>query len=87
MRGRANCQDSAAALRRKISPPECFLILLTVFKTIKPELIWPVARQSRQQSENAVARWIDGFHAAVRRPSSLSIQSPIAPERKAQDVN
>lgn len=31
------------------------------FKTIKPELIWPVAWQSRQQAENAVARYIDGF--------------------------
>jgi putative transposase len=28
----------------------------TFFKTIKSELIWPVAWQSRQQAENADAR-------------------------------
>ena len=27
----------------------------TFFKTIKPELIWPVAWQARQQADNAVA--------------------------------
>jgi Integrase core domain len=55
----------------------------TFFKTIKSELIWPVAWQSRQQSENAVARYIDGFYNPVRRHSSFGFQSPIAFERRA----
>jgi len=33
----------------------------TFFKTIKSELIWPVAGQSRYQTENAVTRYIDGL--------------------------
>jgi len=52
----------------------------TFFKTIKSELIWPVAWQSRQQAENAIARYIDGFYnpsgvihrLASRAPSPLS---------------
>ncbi|WP_254216545.1 IS3 family transposase, partial [Tabrizicola sp. TH137] len=59
----------------------------TFFKTIKSELIWPVAWQSRQQAENAVARYIDGFYNPVRRHSSLGFQSPIAFERKAREVS
>jgi putative transposase len=59
----------------------------TFFKTIKSQLIWPVAWQTRQQAENAVARYIDGFHNPVRRHSSLSFQSPIAFERKTREVS
>lgn len=47
MSGRGNCYDNA--------------MVVTFFKTIKSELIWPVAWQSRQQAENAVARYIDGL--------------------------
>jgi hypothetical protein len=57
------------------------------FKTIKSELIWPVTWQSRQQAENAVARYIDGFYNPVRRHSSLDYQSPIAFERTAKAVS
>lgn len=87
MSGRGNCYDNSMALRRENSPPDCFLILLTFFKTIKSELIWPVAWQSRKQAENAVARYIDGFYNPVRRHSSLGFQSPIAFERKAREVS
>ena len=59
----------------------------TFFKTIKSELIWPVARQSRQQAENAVAIYIDGFYNPVRLHSSIGFQSPIAFERKAREVS
>jgi transposase InsO family protein len=58
MSGRGNCYDNS--------------MVATFFKTIKSELVWPVAWQSRQQAENAVARYIDGFYNAVRRHSSLS---------------
>jgi putative transposase len=87
MIGRGNCYDNSMVLRRENSPLDCFLILLTFFRTIKSELIWPVAWQSRQQAENAVARYIDGFHNPVRRHSSLGFQSPIALERKAREVS
>ena len=73
MSGRGNCYDNAMV--------EAF------FKTIKSELIWPVAWQSRQQAENAVARYIDGFYNPVRRHSALSFQSPIAFERKVREVS
>jgi len=38
MSGKGNCYD--AVLRRENSLPDCFLILLTFFKTIKAELVW-----------------------------------------------
>lgn len=36
------------------------------FKTIKSELFWPVALQTRAQTQNAVARYIDVFYDPVR---------------------
>ena len=72
MSGRGNCYDA---------------MVETFFKTIMSERIWPVARQSRQHAENAVARYSDRFYNPVRRHSSLCFQSPIAFERKAQEVS
>ncbi len=45
------------------------------------------SQYSRQQAENAVARYIDGFYNPVRRHSSLGFQSPIAFERTAREVS
>jgi putative transposase len=59
----------------------------TFFKAIKSELIWPVAWQSRQQAENAVARYIDRFHNPVRWHSSIGFQCPMAFERTAKEVS
>jgi putative transposase len=73
MSGRGNCYDNA--------------MVETFFKTIKAELIWPTAWQTRQQAENAIARYIDGFYNPVRRHSSLGFQSPIAFERKAREMS
>jgi len=73
MSGRGNCYDNP--------------MVETFFKTIKSELIWPVAWQSRLQAKNAVARYMDGFSNPVRRHSSLGFKSPIAFERKARDVS
>ncbi len=73
MSGKGNCYDNA--------------MVETFFKTIKSELIWPVAWQTRQQAENAIARYIDGFYNPVRRHSSLGFQSPIAFERRARKVS
>ena len=73
MSGRGNCDDTS--------------MVESFFKTIKSELLWPVAWQTREQAENAVARYIDGFYNPVRRHSSLGFQSPIAFERQAQAVS
>jgi putative transposase len=73
MSGKGNCYDNS--------------MVETIFKTIKAELIWPVAWQNRAKAENAVARYIDGFYNPVRRHSSLGFQSPIAFERKARKVS
>ena len=63
MSGKGNCYDNA--------------VVETFFKTIKSELIWPVAWQTRNHTENAVARYIDGFYNPIRRHSTLGYQSPI----------
>ena len=73
MSGRGNCSDNA--------------MVQTFFKTIKSELIWPVAWQSRKQAENAVATYIDGVYNPIRRHSSLGFHSPIEFERKAREVS
>lgn len=54
-------------------------------QTIKSDLIWPVAWQSRQRAENAVARYIDEFYSPVRRHSSPGFQSLISFKRKARE--
>lgn len=58
MSGKGNCYDNA--------------VVETFFKTLKTELIWPVAWQTRRQAESALARYIDGFYNPVRRHSSLA---------------
>jgi putative transposase len=63
MSGKGNCYDNA--------------VVETFFKTIKSELIWPVAWQTRSQAENAVARYIDGFYNPIRRHSTLGYKSPV----------
>ncbi len=63
MSGKGNCYDNA--------------VVETFFKTIKSELIWPVAWQTRSQAENAVARYIDRFYNPSRRHSTLGYQSPV----------
>ncbi len=73
MSGKGNCYDNSMA--------EGF------FKTIKSERLWPVAWQTREQAENAVARYIGGFYNPIRRHSSLGVHSPIAFERQAQAVS
>lgn len=82
MSGKGNCYDNAAVLRRENSPPDCFLILLTFFKTIKAELIWRRTWETRRTAEMAVFEYINGFYNPRRRHSALGWQSPVAFERK-----
>ncbi len=42
---------------------------------------------TRQQAENAVARYIDEFYNPIRRHSSLGFQSPIDFERTARGMS
>ena len=53
MSGKGNCYDNAAVLRWENSLSDCFLILLTFFKTIKAELIWRNTWETRRKAETA----------------------------------
>lgn len=57
------------------------------FNTIKSDLIWPVAWQSRQPAENAIARYVNGFYTPIRPHALLGYQSSIAFARKAREVS
>ena len=82
MSGKGNCYDNAAILRRENSPLDCYLILLTFFKTIKAELIWRTSWETRLQAETAIFQYINGFYNPRRRHSALGGKSPVAFERK-----
>jgi putative transposase len=58
----------------------------TLFKTIKSELIWPVAWQSGQQAENAVARYIDGFRNPVDGIHRSASKAPSPSSQRAKEV-
>ena len=62
MSGRGNCYDNA--------------MVETVFKTIKSELIWRTAFATRDQANNAIGQYIEGFYNPRRRHSSLGYVSP-----------
>jgi putative transposase len=64
MSGRGNCYDNA--------------MVETVFKTIKSELIWRVAFNSRQHAIQAIGQYIEGFYNTRRRHSGLRYMSPAA---------
>ena len=82
MSGKGNCDDNTAVLRRKNSPLDCFLILLTFFKTIKAELIWRRSWETRRQAETAIFQYINGFYNPRRWHSALGGKSPLAFERQ-----
>jgi transposase InsO family protein len=69
MSGKGNCYDNA--------------MVETVFKTIKSELIWRTAWQSRWQANQAIGRYIDGFYNPIRRHSALGYKSPCRFEAEA----
>jgi len=69
MSGKGNCYDNA--------------MVETFFKTLKSKLIWRTIYQTRLQEQNAIARYIDGFHNPTRRHSALDYLSPAQFERLA----
>ncbi len=69
MSGKGNCYDNA--------------IVETFFKTLKSELVWRTMFETRQDAEQAIGRYIDGFYNPVRRHSALNSISPAQFERMA----
>lgn len=69
MSGKGNCYDNA--------------MVETFFKTLKSELVWRTTFQTRQDADQAMARYIDGFYNPVRRHSALNYQSPTQFESRA----
>ena len=69
MSGRGNCYDNA--------------MVETFFKTLKAELVWRTAFETRADATAAIGRYIDGFYNPVRRHSALDFTSPAQFERMA----
>lgn len=69
MSGKGNCYDNA--------------MVETFFKTLKAELVWRTAFQSRTEATAAIGRYIDGFYNPVRRHSAFDFISPLQFERQA----
>lgn len=85
MKGRGNCCDNAAALRRENGPLDGFLILPTFFMTIKAERIWrrtPASPPSGGDGVRAIV-WTNGRHALTPRHQRLSYPAP-SPFRMAR---
>ena len=67
MSGRGNCFDNA--------------MVETFFKTLKAELVWRTAFETRADPAAAIGRYIDRFYNPVRRHSALDLTSPAQFER------
>ena len=70
MSGKGNCYDNAA--------------VETFFKTLKSELVWRTAFQTRGEATSAIGRYIDGFYNPLRRHSTLGYISPVQFEMTAR---
>ena len=71
MSGKGNCYDNA--------------MVETFFKTLKSELVWRTIFYTRQEADQAIGRYIDGFYNPVRRHSALDFTSPAQFEKMAAD--
>jgi putative transposase len=69
MSGKGNCYDNA--------------MVETFFKTLKSELVWRTVFYTRQDADQAIGRYIDGFYNPVRRHSALDFTSPAQFEKHA----
>ena len=69
MSGRGNCFDNA--------------MVETFFKTLKSELVWRTAFETRADAAAAIGRYIDGFYNPIRRHSALDFTSPARFEKMA----
>src|ERR1700682_5309040 len=71
MSGEGNCYDNA--------------MVETFFKTLKSEFVWRTIFYTRHEADQAIGRYIDGFHNPVRRHSALDFISPAQFEKIAAD--
>ena len=71
MSGKGNCYDNA--------------MVETFFKTLKSELVWRTVFYTRQQADQAIGRYIDGFYNPLRRHSALDFTSPAQFEKHAAE--
>jgi transposase InsO family protein len=55
------------------------------FKTLKSELVWRTIFYTRQEADQAIGRYIDGFYNPVRRHSALDFISPAQFEKMAAE--
>jgi transposase InsO family protein len=55
----------------------------TFFKTLKSELVWRTAFQTRSEATRALACYINGFYNPRRRHSALGFVSPIQFEKRS----
>ncbi len=55
----------------------------TFFKSLKSELVWRTIFETRQEAEQAIGRYIDGFYNPVRCHSALDFASPNQFEKMA----
>ena len=72
MSGKGNCYDNAA--------------VETFFKSLKAELIWREQYETREQAQNDLFGYINGFYNPRRRHSYLGSISPVKYERIARYV-
>ncbi len=72
MSGKGNCYDNS--------------MVETFFKTLKSELVWRTAFQTRAEAQEALARYIDGFYNPIRRHSALGFISPAQFERRPTSI-
>ena len=72
MSGKGNCYDNA--------------MVETFFKTLKSELVWRTIFDTRQEADQTIGRYIDGFYNPVRRHSATQPASP-APVREKRPAN
>ena len=68
MSGRGNCYNNA--------------MVMSVFKTIKSELVWRPSFKTRDQAAKAIGQHIEGFYNPRRRHCSLGDISPATFEAK-----
>ncbi len=73
MSGKGNCYDNA--------------MVETFFKTLKSELVWRTVFYTRQEADQAIGRYIDGFYNPVRRHSALDFTSPAQFEKNDRQMS
>lgn len=69
MSGKGNCYDNA--------------MVETFFKTLKSELVWRTAFDTRGEASAMIGRYIDRFYNPARRHSALAFMSPVQYEMTA----